>query len=265
MKRAVYRALFASGIVVFITLTYFNFSLSPDQYEQFLHTGLSTALFLLFAFSLMFYLYAIVHSCFDIVSSKRSFMLAWVLFVLCVPILGSYLYFEKYLLEPRISPRPDILPSTKDKSPAYTDSAAGWARIVAAIIDLAIVALVLGLYARWFGSPSAGGEYQVRGFHAAIVLIIVWLTLFPVMEFSLRGTIGKKILGLRVIMIDGSRLTFVSALKRHLLDIIDLVFVVWMVPVPRCESKSVQRLGDKWAKTRVVRVAKISEPDSTID
>ncbi|MBI3765437.1 MAG: RDD family protein, partial [Ignavibacteriales bacterium] len=166
----------------------------------------------------------------------------------------SYIYFEKYILRVQSSfSERNTFGSAPQFVLYHSDIEVGWARVVAAIIDLAIVILLVGIYAMSFGVQSSELEYQVKGFEAMMLLIVIWFCLFPLFEFLLGGTIGKRILGLRVVMLDGSKLTLEAALKRHLLDVVDLVFVAWMVPFPKHHVGPSRRMGDRWAKTKVVR------------
>lgn len=79
-------------------------------------------------------------------------------------------------------------------------------RLIAALIDGLIVSIVgtIALY----GLPVVGS-------------IFVWLLYAPFLESSeVRATLGKKLMGIQVVNLDGTQLSFRSALIRNLIKII---------------------------------------------
>jgi len=253
MKRFIYRLIFTTGIMLFLLINYLTFSLSPQEYEQFNKTELSAALFSILGITMIFYAYSIIRSCIDIIFHKRKPMIRWFLLVLLVPAIGSFIYYEKYILPKKQSPDSDNLPSVSELAFDDTVVEAGWQRFVAVIIDIVIVMILIGLYIWSFGVQAADGRYQVRGLEAIFLLSMMWVCFFPLVEFLFGGTIGKRILGLQVAMRNGGKLTLEAAFKRHLLDVIDLLLVFWIIPFPKQGKSPPRRLGDRWAKTIVVK------------
>jgi uncharacterized RDD family membrane protein YckC len=82
-------------------------------------------------------------------------------------------------------------------------------------------------------------------------------------EWSWRGqTIGKKLLRLRVVDVEGMRLQFNQIVVRNLLRFVDSLPAFYLVGGLTCWLNSkCQRLGDIAANTVVIRAPKISEPD----
>lgn len=82
-------------------------------------------------------------------------------------------------------------------------------------------------------------------------------------EWLWRGqTVGKRLLGLRVMDAQGMRLQFSQVLIRNLLRAIDQLPGAYLVGGLSCLlTRHGQRLGDLAANTVVVRRAKIGEPD----
>ena len=82
-------------------------------------------------------------------------------------------------------------------------------------------------------------------------------------EWSWRGqTIGKRLLRLRVMDVEGMRLQFNQIVVRNLLRFVDALPAFYFVGGVTCWLNSkCQRLGDIAANTVVVRAPKISEPD----
>ncbi len=83
------------------------------------------------------------------------------------------------------------------------------------------------------------------------------------LEWAWRGqTIGKKVMGLRVVDAEGMRLQFDQIVTRNLLRSLDMLPAFYFVGGVFCWlSRKCQRLGDIAANTIVIRIPSISEPD----
>jgi uncharacterized RDD family membrane protein YckC len=99
-----------------------------------------------------------------------------------------------------------------------------WIRTVALVIDLAVFALVqasLGAFGRrWLG---LGGEGDSD--HPSVVLFTLLFTAVytTVLHVVAGQTIGKSLVGIQVVGVDGSRLTVGPALLRYLAYYVSLV------------------------------------------
>lgn len=121
-------------------------------------------------------------------------------------------------------------------------------RSVATIIDYTIFMVFLIWFSVTYGEPVEDG-YSVKGIKG-LIIPIVWLAYFPITEWIAGGkTLGKLLIGLSVVTERGNPISFTQALKRHILDMIDLGIVGLVVIV---NSPKHQRLGDQWAKTLVI-------------
>jgi uncharacterized RDD family membrane protein YckC len=86
-----------------------------------------------------------------------------------------------------------------------------------------------------------------------IILIVVasgWLNYFAFAESKWGMTVGKKVMGMRVLAGDGSKATFGACSVRNVMRPIDYLIIG---PVMIAKTKRHQRLGDKLADTIVVR------------
>ncbi len=83
------------------------------------------------------------------------------------------------------------------------------------------------------------------------------------LEWSWRGqTIGKKLLRLRVMDVEGMRLQFDQVMTRNLLRFVDMLPVFYFVGGLTCLlNRKCQRLGDIAANTIVIRTPTVEEPD----
>jgi uncharacterized RDD family membrane protein YckC len=148
--------------------------------------------------------------------------------------------------------------STEATSPAPGQEDVLGRRISAALRDLALLVVLFIVLALTIGESEAEGgsaSLNLEGGSAALYFALVLIYYFA-LEAALGKTVGKLLLGLRVVRIDGSRPSVGVIALRTLLRIVDWLpfgylvgFITMMVT-----GRRRQRLGDLAAKTRVVRV-----------
>lgn len=88
---------------------------------------------------------------------------------------------------------------------------------------------------------------------ADTVISIISLVYVFTMEAMRGATIGKMLLGLRVVKVDGSPIGWSESIIRNLLRIIDGIGAYLVGAILIWTSPQRQRLGDRVAKTVVVR------------
>lgn len=90
-----------------------------------------------------------------------------------------------------------------------------WARLIAWILDYAIVLLILvGI---GIATATAITDVAMLEIATSVLTVLVPLLYWPALESSSRqATLGKRIMGLRVTGLDGNRLSFSRAFLRHL-------------------------------------------------
>ena len=133
-------------------------------------------------------------------------------------------------------------------------------RFAAVVLD-GVLFFVLGLVVAFL---SGGGyaTHDERGTSAGLVLegggFAVWLVLvlayYVVTEAAFGASIGKSVVGLRVVDRDGYAITWGQSIVRNVLRPIDFVFVSLTAAIVVWASPRRQRLGDHAASTFVVRV-----------
>jgi uncharacterized RDD family membrane protein YckC len=132
-------------------------------------------------------------------------------------------------------------------------------RLLALIIDailLGIVNFIIGLIFH-AGMTNTNGvmSYNSSGPGAALQIIIP-IVYFIVMEAMWGATLGKMVLGIRIVKLDGSPIGWGESIIRNLLRIIDDIpfFIPYLLgAILIWTSPTRQRLGDRVAKTVVVR------------
>jgi len=137
-------------------------------------------------------------------------------------------------------------------------------RLIAAIIDgilLGIVFAILAIiaFASWFVTGGFAGRWDYVsnvgrwvGFGALGLLFwLIWILYFAVTESMWGASIGKSLLGMRVVGADGNKPLFVNALIRNASRIHGLIFLLDFILGLVLEGDPRQRFLDRIAKTVV--------------
>lgn len=134
---------------------------------------------------------------------------------------------------------PDILSGSAQGS----ESAPKGKRAVSGLVDLLAVPILLGIVA---GLLLLAVPEAIRNV-LLIAINIGWL-IFRDMVFSP----GRRMVGLKLISLDGKQVTLAQAFIRNILLMIPFVLVIgYLVEIIFVLAKG-NRLADTWAKTRVV-------------
>jgi uncharacterized RDD family membrane protein YckC len=124
-------------------------------------------------------------------------------------------------------------------------------RIKASLIDHLQMLVVCILFSLVFGKKEEGLKYTVEGNIVALPFIW-WMLYFVVFEWLLQGTIGKRVMGLKLATTEGGSISLLKAIQRRLLDPIELWGTLGVIGLLKMhQSPYKQRLGDEWAGTVV--------------
>ena len=137
-----------------------------------------------------------------------------------------------------------------------------FSRMLAFLIDLAVIA-ALGTVADKLLSPLKVFGDDISGAVYTVLYFAISLLYSAVCEWLWRGqTVGKRLLGLRVVDARGLRLEPSQIVVRNLMRLLDALPALYLVGGAACFfSRHRQRLGDIAAGTVVVRTPKIAQPD----
>lgn len=136
-------------------------------------------------------------------------------------------------------------------------------RLVALILDTIFVSLVTlvatnvyGVTEVTWGSPNPASGTAFYGTQSSIPWIwttAIWIGYYFVCEALFSATPGKALNGLRVVSVDGTRLTLRSVFLRNLLRIVDALPIMYLLGgILVLTAAQSQRLGDRIARTTVV-------------
>jgi uncharacterized RDD family membrane protein YckC len=124
-------------------------------------------------------------------------------------------------------------------------------RIFATLLDYALLLIPMYFYIMFFGNDNDEGGKTVDGL-LALPIPICWFLYFVVVEAFYGATFSHQAFNLKALTIDRKEISFVQALKRRLLDPIDILFYGIPAIIAIKNSDKHQRLGDMWAKTIIV-------------
>jgi uncharacterized RDD family membrane protein YckC len=125
-------------------------------------------------------------------------------------------------------------------------------RAVATIIDTALLFMV-GYIIALFTGDTTGGGFQLSGLPFFLWLIIA-IGYYTVMEAQSGATIGKRLVGLKVVKLDAAApIDMQTSLVRNVLRLVDgfLFYLIGAISVWMSDKK--QRIGDRVARTVVIR------------
>jgi uncharacterized RDD family membrane protein YckC len=137
-------------------------------------------------------------------------------------------------------------------------------RVRAALVDFLVILVLLVVIATLFGNDKARNWSlwaETQG-GPRVAFLLLTFAYFVVTEMVWGQTLGKRLLGLRVVRDDGAKADTGPVLVRNLVRLIDwlpLLYVVGAITVFATGERR-QRLGDLAAGTRVVPVDAPSEP-----
>ncbi len=140
----------------------------------------------------------------------------------------------------------DTTPSAWDETPAAAEPryAGFWIRVLATILDSLIVGLPLSIIFLVAGDEGSASSQGLQALILALYTIILWV--------QWGRTIGGRILGLRLVRVDGEPVTYGTAVVRYLMLIVSyialLLGVIWVG-----FDKRKQGWMDKAAGTYVIR------------
>jgi uncharacterized RDD family membrane protein YckC len=116
-------------------------------------------------------------------------------------------------------------------------------RFLAVLVDFIILGIVFGILSFVFRGSTVG----------TVLESVIGIAYLIVLEATQGATIGKKVLGLRVVRLDGTPIGWGESIIRNLLRIVDGIGAYLLGAILIWTSPTKQRLGDRVAKTVVVR------------
>lgn len=142
-------------------------------------------------------------------------------------------------------------------------------RVGAYIIDYVLVTIVLGIVLALVDvgtgivPVSAEGVDRGQAYVSGIITAGLLLTYFVLLEAGSGQTLGKRMLGIKVVMADGSPMTLQAAFKRRVLFFVGVLIPVagglinFVVPLAALitaiqDEPANQGFHDRWAATKVV-------------
>ena len=133
-------------------------------------------------------------------------------------------------------------------------------RVYAGLIDLGMIAIVMLAVVFSFGT-------RVQTFDGSVVYQLdgplnylgpaLWILIVPVLEGITGQTLGKMLLGIKVVSLDYGKISPGQAIVRHLLDLVDWAPGFGLIGLLVASNNPLsRRVGDLVAKTIVIKTTK---------
>jgi uncharacterized RDD family membrane protein YckC len=132
-------------------------------------------------------------------------------------------------------------------------------RAVAVIID-SILLFVVGYAIALATGGTTGMGFQLTGL-PMFLWLAVGIAYYIVLEARFGATIGKRIVGLKVVKLEGGPIDWQASIVRNLLRLVDGFFFYLVGAIVVWTSDKKQRLGDKVAATVIVRAVQAVAAD----
>jgi uncharacterized RDD family membrane protein YckC len=111
--------------------------------------------------------------------------------------------------------------------------------------------IILGKHQPFTGQDGTGYSYGIIvPAYFYLMAIGSWMLFITIAEFRTGQSLGKRVLGIRVVRQDFAKTAISDTLTRHLFDLVDLILFagLWVA----LTNKKSQRIGDLVARTIVV-------------
>lgn len=142
-------------------------------------------------------------------------------------------------------------PATDSRTPAEGETqqlASQMQRLGTYIIDQVVVQVIAGIIGAAFGAVASLAGSSPPGIQVVAMAlgVLASVSYYFVMELTLQRTVGKLVVGTRVVNLEGGRPTTGQVLGRSLIR---------MVPFEPFSFMSSTPIGwhDRWSETRVIR------------
>jgi uncharacterized RDD family membrane protein YckC len=128
-----------------------------------------------------------------------------------------------------------------------------WIRVVAYIIDGILLTIVCGVADRLLGINILATDWDHYDPLANVISLVIGWLYFALLESSERGaTVGKMVMGLRVVTSDGRRLSFMNATGRYFAKILSaIILCIGFIMIAFTDRK--RGLHDMIAGTLVIK------------
>lgn len=138
------------------------------------------------------------------------------------------------------------------------------ARAIAAVIDILIFVLILTVLLVISEAAGADATEQftdTENIEANLLILAGYCAYYILFEWLTGASPGKRLLKLRVVMMDGSPVDASAAFIRNLIRPLDSMFFYLVGFIFVVMTRSNQRIGDKAAKTLVISTRGASPED----
>ncbi len=152
---------------------------------------------------------------------------------------------------------------------------ARWRRFRALLLDLVVFSILLSVVNFVYGVSQVTSGSPPNGqpgsfFYTTVTAVawpwlsLLWMAYYIVPESLYGASLGKMLLGLRVVHVDGGPLGLGSIVTRNVLRFVDVLPGFYLIGgLSVLVTSNSQRVGDRWAGTTVIARDQALEPYAT--
>jgi uncharacterized RDD family membrane protein YckC len=132
-------------------------------------------------------------------------------------------------------------------------------RVAAFLIDAVLMAIIIVGLAVFLLVGGAGTDETIIVYTILFCAIIVQVVYFTALEYFWKGrTVGKAILGLRVVELGDRRPSFITVFTRNTIRMLDFALFLYVVSMVLIAiGDRAQRIGDRIAETVVLKERRV--------
>ncbi len=253
MINSIRRILFVLGPIALLFSGYKLYSLTPKEYNIYLDSALEENLSLFGGLYIIYYVWAIIFSIYDMLKNSRPKLFLWLPVVLLGLFVGPFVYYEKYIL-PKEKIQSELEVDQKYYLSNFSQKEITQLRIrrfIAAMIDYIIFVYCAVIVIVLTGERVATG-WELKDSINTLFIPLIWVMMFPVTEGLFGKTLGKWITKLKVVDYSGNDINIKMSFKRHIVDLFDVIIITALLVFSIKKEKYLpRRLGDRFAKTIV--------------
>jgi uncharacterized RDD family membrane protein YckC len=135
---------------------------------------------------------------------------------------------------------------------------ARWRRVRALVLDLVVFTILLNVVNLVYGVTQVTAGSPLIGIYTTVTTVawpwlsLLWMAYYIVPESLYGASLGKMLLGLCVVRVDGRPLGLGSILSRNVLRFVDVLPGFYLLGgISTLATANSQRVGDRWAGTTV--------------
>lgn len=124
-------------------------------------------------------------------------------------------------------------------------------RVIASLIDYFTILVIFIIISFFYLLLSNILKFKIENIEI-IIFTLLWFMLLVLPEYQFGKTLGKKIIGIKIISTENEKPNLSQIIIRRIFDIVDILILGIVSLIILSNDKNKQRFGDKISKLLVV-------------